>query len=131
MEKDSIDTEMGSDTKKTRSDDGETVGSIVGDTVEKETEETDGTSEGSVDEELNTSVEVDVGDNDSDGVSLEDEESSVPVGATEDNKDTEEKTNVIIDTGQTQEIEECEETSSVYVRRTGLRTKRPVSYDHR
>ena len=99
MEKDSIDTEMGSDTKKTRSDDGETVGSIVGDTVEKETEETDGTSEGSVDEELNTSVEVDVGDNDSDGVSLEDEESSVPVGATEDNKDTEEKTNVIIDTG--------------------------------
>ena len=82
---------------------------MVYDTVE---EETGGNEEnvGSVNKELENLAEDGVNDADSNIILQEEEENN--------------------DHGETEETEECEETSSE-VRWVGLRPKRPVIYDHR
>ena len=65
---------------------------------------------GSVDKELKKPVEDDKNNADTDSI------------LQEENDD-------VIDDGETEETEECEEASSE-VRRVGLRPKRSVTYDH-
>ena len=105
VEENGIETENGPET-----DDSETVGSMVYDTVEEDTGENEENNVGSVEEELDNSVEDRVNDADTYIILQEEEEN--------------------IAHGETEETEECEVTS-LEVRRVGLIPKRPVTYDHR